>query len=146
MTGGTAATIPGTYTSGTYPSVLISGTGSTLTVNAPLVIDDTENLSDVLTIENNGRFIANANVTLTNSVFPSNPVDATVSSGGVRELQSGTFAVGGQLRLGRRRVCADRSDPDGPRARRLGRGEPESDRGRRRGCNFGRQLSGRERQ
>jgi hypothetical protein len=98
VTGGTAATIPGTYTSGTYPSVLVSGTGSTLTVNAPLVIHDTEN-QDFLTIENNGRFVANANVTLTNSGFSFTPANAAVTSGGVLELQSGTFAVGGQLRL-----------------------------------------------
>jgi autotransporter-associated beta strand protein len=93
VTGGTAATIPGTYAAGTYPSVLVSGTDSTLTVNSPLVIDDTENLFDVLTIEDNGRFIANANVTVTNSGGFSS-ANANVRSGGILELQSGTFSAG----------------------------------------------------
>jgi hypothetical protein len=72
---------------------LVSGTGSTLTVNAPLVIDDTDFLYDVLTIENNGRFVANANVTVTNSGGFSS-ANAIVRSGGILELQSGTFSAG----------------------------------------------------
>jgi sulfatase modifying factor 1 len=93
VTGGTSATIPGTYAAGTYPSVLVSGTSSTLTVNEPLVIADTKFLYDVLTIEDNGRFVANANVTVTNSGgFTS--ANAIVRSGGMLELQSGTFSVG----------------------------------------------------
>jgi hypothetical protein len=71
---------------------LVSGTSSTLTVNEPLVIDDTAFLEDVLTIENNGRFVANANVTVTSGGFSS--ANAIVRSGGILELQSGTFSVG----------------------------------------------------
>jgi fibronectin-binding autotransporter adhesin len=100
VTGGTAATIPGTYASGTYPSVLVSGTSSTLTVNEPLVIQGTFDNTAVLTIESNGRLTVNSDVTVTNEEeFGVSFTDATVGSGGVLDLQAGTLSVGGSLQL-----------------------------------------------
>jgi fibronectin-binding autotransporter adhesin len=100
VTGGTAATIPGTYVSGTYPSVLVSGTSSTLTVNEPLMIQGTFDNTTVLTIQSNGQLTVNADVTLTNEEeFSVSFTGAIVGSGGVLDLQSGTLSVGGSLQL-----------------------------------------------
>jgi len=86
LTGGTA-TIPGTYASGTYGLVDLTG-ASTLTVDAPLTVTDGFSVGDSSTL------VVNTDVTL------SSTASAGFFGGGSLALNSGTFGGGGSLYLG----------------------------------------------
>lgn len=90
VTGGTTATVPDAYASGTYSSITVSGTGaagerSTLTVNQPLVLDGGY---QALSVTTGGLLEINANVTTTLRYS-----DAQVRDGGTLSLLSGTLSV-----------------------------------------------------
>ena len=92
VTGGSAENVPGTYASGTYASVTVSGTGaagerSTLSIDAPLEFDNSA--GQALSVTDGG--LVNVNADVKAATFRS----GTVGNGGTLNLLSGTFQIQG---------------------------------------------------
>jgi autotransporter-associated beta strand protein len=92
VTGGTTATIPGAYASGTHGSITVSGTGSA-GERSTLVIDEATSLTaeSFLSVTGGGLLSMRANVTATFGTYPYS--SGTVSGGGTLELVSGTLTA-----------------------------------------------------
>lgn len=93
VTGGTTATVPGTYASGTYSSIAVSGTGdggerSTLSINEAIELDGFQSLS----VTTGGLLTINANLTTAGAYGLY--TTGSVGDGGTLSLASGTLSVG----------------------------------------------------
>ena len=92
VSGGSSESVPGTYASGTYSTIEVSGTGdagerSTLTIDEAVDIDGG---SQALSVFDGGLFNVNANVT---SVDIYSYTTGSVGAGGTLNLMSGTLSL-----------------------------------------------------